>query len=690
MIDGEIVVEDDDGKSDFSALQAALKANAHDGFVYYVFDLLHLDGRDVARLPLIERKEELRRLVGRQRGVDPVQRAFRGRRIAGAQRRAARCRSRASCRSARPAPYRSGRTDAFVKIKCANAQELVVGGYAPSTAMPRAVGALVVGYYENGRLIYAGRVGTGYTHATARELWKTLQPLEIGKPPLERIPADERRRDVHWVEPRMVIEAEFRGWTADGLLRQAAFKGVREDKPAREVVREIPAKGNGAETPARPAKIAAETVKVAARKSKPAGTAPARAKARARAAPADGAVRFTHPERVYWADAGVTKQDLADYYRAAWEWMAPHVAGRPLAFLRCPDGTAGQCFFQKHASAGLDEKFLRSVIDKKRRQVLAIEELDGLLSLAQAGVLEVHVRGSKIDRLDVCDRIVFDLDPGEGVAWSDLVAAARDVRERLAGIKLESFVKLTGGKGLHVVLPIEGTDWDTAKTFAQALAHGDGGGRAQALRRQDDQVAARGTHLRRLSAQRARADRGRRLLHPRARRRAGVGAGDLGGARRQQGFQPVRRAQRGAPPRLAQGRSVGGDAARAPEAAGPACAAPAVTWRRATSQGGQRRAKRAVPTRNVQRVASMERSPHGAKRNAGSLSPRPGFRFPRVCDARRLYPGYDPRAFRFAARTRAGPMLASRPPRKPGSEKPHATHYDDRAQRHECRTGARL
>jgi bifunctional non-homologous end joining protein LigD len=181
-------------------------------------------------------------------------------------------------------------------------------------------------------------------------------------------------------------------------------------------------------------------------------------------------VRFTHPERIYWPDVGVTKQALADYYRLVWDMMAPHLIDRPLALVRCPDGTAGQCFFQKHASAGLEEKYLRTVIDAKKRQIIAVENLDGLLSLAQAGVLEVHVRGSTIDRLELCERIVFDIDPGDGVSWAGVVAAARDVRERLSALDLQSFVKLTGGKGLHVVLPIQGADWESTKDFAQAVA----------------------------------------------------------------------------------------------------------------------------------------------------------------------------------------------------------------------------
>jgi bifunctional non-homologous end joining protein LigD len=181
-------------------------------------------------------------------------------------------------------------------------------------------------------------------------------------------------------------------------------------------------------------------------------------------------VVLTHPERVYWDDVGVTKADLADYSRKVWPQMAPQVVGRPLALVRCPDGIKGECFFQKHVSAGLSAKNLRIVIDRNKRQVVAVDDLQGILSLVQAGVLEIHVRGAMLDRLDVCDRIVFDLDPGEGVAWPQIVTAAREVRARLKARGLTSFVKLTGGKGLHVVLPIAGADWDSAKAFAGSIA----------------------------------------------------------------------------------------------------------------------------------------------------------------------------------------------------------------------------
>ena len=471
LIDGEVVVEDAGGISSFSGLQAALKAGERERFVYYVFDLLHLDGRDLTDQPLIERKAELERLVGKgQRGAIRFSDHFEesGPKML---RHACDLALEGIVSKRKDAPYRTGRSETFVKTKCSNSQEFVVGGYSPSTVLPRAIGALVVGYYDRDRFIYAGRIGTGYTQAVARDLWKRLHPLEIDKPPFDQIPREEaRRRDIHWVAPKTVIESHFRGWTADLLVRQAAFKGVREDKPPREVVRELPAGRDAPDSIGAAPKIAAEAAKAMTKTSKAKVRPTGRTSSGGRAEAQNGGVRFTNPDRVYWGDVGVTKQDLADYYRAVWDWMAPLVVDRPLALVRCPDGTAGQCFFQKHASAGLTEKNLRTVIDSKKRQIIAIEDLDGLLSLVQAGVLEVHVRGSTIDQLDICDRIVFDIDPGEGVGWAGIVAAARDVRERLAAIELQSFVKLTGGKGLHVVLPIIGADWETAKRFAQAVA----------------------------------------------------------------------------------------------------------------------------------------------------------------------------------------------------------------------------
>jgi bifunctional non-homologous end joining protein LigD len=270
-----------------------------------------------------------------------------------------------------------------------------------------------------------------------------------------------RKRANERQEPWLLIKAD------DEAARHAREEDVLEEKPLSVVTgRSLPEIAKGG-APAKAAGVAtAKRTSAPKAKQRPKASAPSQKPRRTGTTDAG----LTHPDRVYWVDVGITKQDLADYYGKVWDLMAPQVVGRPLALVRCPEGTKGQCFFQKHASAGLTAKNLRTVIDRNGRQIIAVEDLAGMLSLVQAGVLEVHVRGALIDQLDVCDRIVFDLDPGEGVPWPQIVAAAREVRERLDALKLESFVKLSGGKGLHVVLPVEGTDWDSAKAFARAIA----------------------------------------------------------------------------------------------------------------------------------------------------------------------------------------------------------------------------
>jgi bifunctional non-homologous end joining protein LigD len=459
LLDGELVVENEKGVSSFSLLQTDLKAGRGDRFVYWVFDLLYLDGRDLTAAPLHERKAALRRLLQGESGSGPIRYADHVEGNGPAIFKSA-CEMNLEgiISKLRDAPYRPGRTENFVKIKCHNAQEFIVAGFSPSNAAAKAVGALTVAFHEDGKLRYAGRVGTGFTHATARDLWQRLEPLRVERPPLT-LPADERRKNVIWVKPVVVVETEYRGVTHDGLLRQAAYKGLREDKPAREVVRETP-------------QPAAASRRQAVRKSPPSGSATTSARPRPGAKEAAIAgVRLTHPDRVYWPDAGVTKRDLAEYYVRVWERMAPHVVGRPLAIVRAPEGVGGETFFQKHIASTIKESRLRHVVDAKEHDVIAVEKVDDLIALVQSGALEVHTRGSRLDRLEICDRIVFDLDPGEGVAWKAIVAGAMQVRDRLAALKLTSFVKLSGGKGVHVVLPIDGADWDAAKTFAAAVAN---------------------------------------------------------------------------------------------------------------------------------------------------------------------------------------------------------------------------
>jgi bifunctional non-homologous end joining protein LigD len=457
LIDGELVVEGPDGVSSFSLLQEALKAGADDTMTFYVFDLLYLDGSDLRSTPLEDRKDALAKLLKRVPKNGPV-RLSESIEAKGSELHANACRLglEGIISKLRDAPYRSGRRNDWLKTKCGNRQELVIGGYSPSTADTHAVGALSLGYYDKSELKYAGRCGTGYTRAIARDLYRKLKAIERTTSPFKKLPPDERGKNRPiWVEPKLVAEVNFHGWTHGDLprVRQASFQGLREDKKPTEVVRE-----EAKTLPARAKASARKSAKVVrpSKKSKDDTTV--------------AGVRLSHPDRLYWDDAGVTKRDLAEYYEKVWDWMEPHVTGRVLALVRCPDGASGQCFFQKHASSGIDAKLLRMVPEPDGDKSIAIDDLAGLISLAQAGALEIHVRGSTIDHLEEANRLIFDLDPGPGVKWPALIDAAREVRERLSALKLDSFVKTTGGKGLHVVLPIKHTPWDEAKAFARALA----------------------------------------------------------------------------------------------------------------------------------------------------------------------------------------------------------------------------
>jgi bifunctional non-homologous end joining protein LigD len=243
----------------------------------------------------------------------------------------------------------------------------------------------------------------------------------------------------------VVVEVDFRGWTHGDRVRQASFQGIREDKTAKDVVREKA--------------IAAASRTTGVRRSAPVK----------KNSVSIAGVHLTHPDRIYWEDVGITKHDLADFYVQIWKWMRPHLVDRPIALLRCPEGASRQCFFQKHARAGIPVEHLH-LVPEKGDEIISVDDIDGVIALVQGGVLEIHTRGTTIDHRESADRLVFDLDPGPGTGWKDVVAAARDVRDRLEGIKLKSFLKTSGGKGLHVVLPIEPTSWERAKAFAKTVA----------------------------------------------------------------------------------------------------------------------------------------------------------------------------------------------------------------------------
>lgn len=462
LIDGEVVVEDERGVSSFSALQQALKDGDRKRMRFYAFDLLHLDGVDLKPLPLSVRKTALGRLLSSLPQSSPIRfSASIDRRGPALLEQACSLGLEGIVSKRADAPYHSGRGGDWIKTKCADRQEFVIAGFNPSTADARAVGALVLGTYENGKLRYAGRTGTGFTHAFARDLFRKLKSLEVKKPPIDPVPKEERgARGPVWVEPKLVAEVDFHGWTHGDRIRQASFQGLREDKRPEDVVHER-------------TKSLAAAVKSATRRSAVPASKGRTIAAKKGSNNTVGAITLSNPDRVYWEEGPITKRDLADYYVEVWDWIAPHLVGRPIALVRCPEGAEnadhGGCFFQKHAKAGLMPEHLH-LVPEKGDKIISIDDLDGLVSLVQAGVLEIHTRGSTIDHLDKADRLVFDFDPGPGVGWKEIVAAARDIRERLKQIGLETLLKTSGGKGLHVVLPVEPTPWDKAKAFTQLVA----------------------------------------------------------------------------------------------------------------------------------------------------------------------------------------------------------------------------
>ncbi|MDX3974247.1 DNA ligase D [Shinella sp.] len=438
IIDGELVVETAAGASDFSALQADLSEGRDDRFVFYVFDLLYLDGYDLTRLPLEERKSLLATLVPGTEGTLRQSGHF-DENGALVLSHACRLSLEGVVSKLRDTPYRGGRSKSWIKSKCSARQEFVVGGFVPSSVSRQAIGSLVLGVYKNGKLEPVGRVGTGFSASVAADLFKRLNRLRTDESPFGRPLTADEARQARYVRPELVAEVEFRAWTADGHLRHASFRGLREDKPATEVVAEVPRS-----------------------KTTPNAEKPPRR-----------TVRLTHPDRVYWPAEGVTKEGLADYYTEVWRYIAPHIVGRPLALLRAPSGIDGQTFFQKHAWKGINANIaeVQDPAEKDDEPYVAINDLDGLLGLVQSATLEIHPWGSTLADWERPDRIIMDLDPGEGVDWPTIIKAAEETRKRLEAAGLNAFVKTSGGKGLHVVAPLKpSAQWPAVKAFCKGIA----------------------------------------------------------------------------------------------------------------------------------------------------------------------------------------------------------------------------
>jgi bifunctional non-homologous end joining protein LigD len=456
LLDGEVIVLDERGISSFAALQAAFQEGARHALHYYVFDLLHLDGHSLRSVPLNERKTLLTGLI---EGLDDdairLSEHVRDEKAAIFEEA---CRHGAEGIVSKRADsmYVSGRSASWIKVKCGLRQEFVVGGFTLPSKGGDGIGALLLGYHQDGKLIYSGRAGTGFTQRSQVEIRKRLESIRSNMNPFLSVGAAERR-GAHWVKPQLVAEVAFSTWTADDLVRQASFKGLREDKPATEVVREKLSAG-----------IPNARSAAAARRASDQAAAPAKNQN------TPNLPRLTHPDKIIDRESGLTKQQLVAYYAEAASHILPHIADRPLSIVRCPSGTAAKCFFQKHVKAGLP-KGIGSVeiVDRKSGKpepYIILSDAAVIPELGQLNVLELHPWGSPADDFEHPDRIIFDLDPDSSIDWKTLAATAGEVRARLKRLGLESFLKSTGGKGLHIVAPIQCEhEWPIIKEFAHQI-----------------------------------------------------------------------------------------------------------------------------------------------------------------------------------------------------------------------------
>jgi bifunctional non-homologous end joining protein LigD len=449
LIDGEVAFVLPSGLTDFKSLQEHIDS-PHPSIRYFVFDLLSLDRKDLRQKPLKERRALLAKLMSDQgvsnylvyadyvKGSGPE--FFEQACAAGLE----------GIMSKRAdAPYRSGRGRNWLKIKCKRGEEFVIVGYSRSEVKGKPFSSLLLGTFDGDKLIYSGKVGTGFDSADLDRLARKFAPLERSKSPFEEVPATERKGAV-WLEPKLVAQVEFTERTRDGRLRHPSFQGLREDKPAREVQREEP------------------------RDEEEAGMAKTRETAAKKAGePIFHGIKLSNPDKVYYPDIGLTKLDVAKYYETVAPFMLPYVAKRPISLVRCPEGIVGERFFQRHAMKGMSKAIKQVPIPggESKKPYLYIDDEEGLFGLIQISALEIHDWGVSLAHVNEPDRLVFDLDPDEDLDLGTLKAAAVEVREFLEDLGFKSLLKSTGGKGLHLVAPLAPKlGWDVVKAFAKAIA----------------------------------------------------------------------------------------------------------------------------------------------------------------------------------------------------------------------------
>ncbi|TBN37966.1 DNA ligase D [Pseudomonas sp. BGI-2] len=462
-LDGEMVVADEQGVPDFQALQNAFESNRSGDIVYYLFDMPYLNGVDLREVPVEERRVALATVL--KPNKDPLLRfsdAF-GEEPEALLNSACQMQMEGLIGKRLGSPYVSRRSSDWIKLKCKHRQEFVVVGYTDPKGSRNAFGALLLGLHDrdSGELRYTGKVGTGFNETTLKHIYEQLKPLLAKKPAVVNPPAGFEAKGVHWLKPVLLAEVAFAEMTKDGSVRHAVFHGLRDDKPAEDITEERP-KAVKAQT----TKKAAAAKPTASAKKKPAKAAPAPSQIGLGA----GKVRITHPDRVIDASSGTTKVQLAEYYASVAEWILPELKDRPVALVRAPDGIAGELFFQKNAERLAIPGI--TTLDKELtgQPVMIINNAEALIGAVQMSTVELHTWNATSDNLDKPDRFVLDLDPDPALPWKSMVEATQLTLSVLDELGLKAFLKTSGGKGIHLVVPLtRKLGWDEVKDFSHAI-----------------------------------------------------------------------------------------------------------------------------------------------------------------------------------------------------------------------------